>query len=549
MEDSYNVVIKNGRQQEAAEVDMSANLKTDAIREFDPGNRQYSTYLSDAAAAGSVDYDTLENLAISPQSSLDKTVQIIRICRQYTNKNDIIGATVEAIENNLNTDIRLVYKAPKRGSVKKTDIEAAKVLIDDFNEQIKLDKLIAKAVLTTFIDGTFISYMRKKDNEYVVDYYPVGAAVEVSDYDIGGDPYVVVNMKSLRDALQKTYPKTKKRKALFFEDMAKEIQANYPDEVQKAYHDAEAYAILNVENTGVLRINNQNKKYGLSPIFRAMYPILMLEAFDKADRTNAKARAKKIIALLMNKEILGEHYERDSYAEQAYAHKNFLDAWRQDTVVSTMPATVRDVKYVEPKVEMTSADTINYYRQRAMATLGVTFLLDGGSSSSAVANISLKQLMKRINKISRQLEEVVEKWYKIVLRDNGLDPSLAPTITVIDSEMLEMSMKTDLANTLFTKLNCSYETAFETLGMSLEDEKIRREKENKEGIEDIFAPRVNTFTTSGTHSGGSSATGNGPARGSDNHGGRPAANDDDSIDPEKRDYDAQRYADKKNGGG
>lgn len=557
----FDVTIPEEKKEELAspEVELSyAKKKQDAAVLYDPTNRIYATYLNEGSDSNTIDVDLLDQYAVSPQSDLTKTRAIINICRVYVNKNDIIGLTVEAIENNINTEVRLSYRSPQKGVARKSDIEKAKELVADFNKKINIRDLITRTILTTFVDGTFIAYLRKIEKgdefDYTVDFYPVGTAI-ISDYDIAGEPCVLIDMNTLRGALQKTYQKTRKRKAVFFDNIEQEIKETYPDEVYRAYKDNEAYAKLNVENSGVVRVNRQNKKYGLSCIFRSLYPILMLEAFDAADRSNAKARAKKIIAQIMNKEILGPDYDRDAYADMAFAHQNLLDSWKQKTVVTTAPPHVKEITYVEPSVEMTNIETVNYYRQRAMSTLGITFLMDTKGTSMGVANISLKQLMKRINKISTQLEAILVKWYRIMLRDNGLDPALAPTVSIIDSEMTEMNMKLDLVNTLFGKLNCSYETAFETLGLSLEDEKIRREKENEEQLEMTFAPRLTPYTVSGNSSGGSTASGWRPGykaptfnSNTDGHGGgRPA--DQNTETPDKQAYDQMYYENKVNGAG
>ena len=82
-----------------------------------------------------------------------------------------------------------------------------------------------------------------------------------------------------------------------------------------------------------------------------------------------------------------------------------------------------------------------------------------------------------------------------------------------------------IVDTLFTKLNCSYETAFEMLGVSMEDEQIRREKENNEKIDQIFSPRQTAYTTTGASNTG-------------NAGGRPAGEDEAKED--KQTYDKER---------
>ena len=110
----------------------------------------------------------------------------------------------------------------------------------------------------------------------------------------------------MKSKLSKAYLKLKKNnKPLFFKAIEDEIKNNYPPEVYKAYKDNEQYAKLDYRFTGIIRVNNQNKKYGLSPIFRALDSIRMLEQFDDTDEVNAKANAKKIIIQLLRKEIMG----------------------------------------------------------------------------------------------------------------------------------------------------------------------------------------------------------------------------------------------------
>lgn len=547
LEENFTVNLKPeaeaAAQTEEDTIDLAYRKKVKtAVDEFDPANRTFSVYLDDSETPSSVTYKRLDELAKSPQSSLSKTQEIIKLCRWYANKNDIIGITVESIDNNVNTEVRLSYKSPKRGKVKKTDVESAKLLIDSFNEKIDLPSFIHRAVDTTYLEGNFIAYVRKigegETTDYVVDYYPLGTVL-ISDYEVGGIPYVLVDMTKLKSALNKTYTTTRKRVPLFYKNLEEEIKATYPPEVYDAYKNNENYAKLNVEQSTVIRIDNQNKKYGCSPIFRALYPVMMLEAFDTADRSNAKARAKKIIVQLMNKEIMGPDYTRQTLGEQAYAHKNFLDAFKQSTALVTPPASVKQIGYVEPKVEMTSIETVNYYRMRAMSTLGISFLMDSGAQSLSIANISLEQLMRRINRITQQLEATLKRWYKVVLRDNGLSPELAPDVQIVDSEMLKTSMKIDLVNLLFNKLNCSYETAYDILGLSLEDERIKREAENRDSIGEVFAPRATAYNTGGGGSSGG-GTGNG-SNGNDGNEGRETEVPDDPKKEAKQEYDKNRH--------
>ena len=168
------------------------------------------------------------------------------------------------------------------------------------------------------------------------------------------------------------------------------------------------------------------------------------------------------------------------------------------------------------------------YTTSAMQSLGIGFVSD--SSNVGTARLSVEQLMRTINSISEQLESILFDYYRIVLEKNGIDPAFAPHISIVDSEQLSADVKRALSSYLYTTLNCSLETALEVVGLDIDDERIRREHENSEKMESIFFPRATGYTTSGS---GSSSSGGG--------GGRPITGND----PDKTDYDQQRYQDMK----
>jgi len=339
-------------------------------------------------------------------------------------------------------------------------------------------------------------YLRSKNDNYVVDHYPLGV-VEVSDYEIDGEPCLIVNVNELKSRLQKVYKKTKKGKGLFFDKIEDEIKGQFPFEVYDAFINKDTYAKLDMKRSGIMRVNNMNRKYGVSPIFRTIKSSIMLDTFERTDRINAKAKGKKIIFQKLHKEILGEKFDRKDFSEMSYAHSSFMDAWKNETVIYTGSAFVEKIEYIEPKVESTNINNVNYYRSKIMTALGIGFLNQDSKQSFTASQISITELMKTINKISEQLEDVIEKWYKVVLEENGIPLEFCPKIQLIDSEELDKDLKLKLAELLYSKFNASYETAFGFLGINVEDEKQKRLKENEEGYQDIFTPRLTAYTNSG----------------------------------------------------
>lgn len=498
-----------------------------ALSVYDPKNDNYSVYLNEGASPSkSLSIDEIDDLLTNTQNDLSKVLKINAYNRKLINKNDIVGKTVESIDTNINTDVKISYTGLQDGRNKKKQLEACKNLIKDVNEGIKINQLIRNSITTSYVEGNWISYLRhdNKDN-YTVDIYPLGVC-EISDYNVNGEPVVLFNIADLRNRLSKAYKRNKNNKPLFFENIEEEVKANYPKEVYEAFIAKEKYAKLDPKYTGVIRINNLNRKYGVSPISRAYTDLSMLDTFADTDRINSKAKGKKIIHQKMRKEVMGQDYNKDYFAELSYAHQNFMQSWKQSTVVVTSPPTVESIAYVEPSVEMTSKDTYNIYRSKVLSTLGIQFLMDTGSQSVSTASISVTQLMRTINSISEQLENILRKWYRQILMDNGFPIEYCPTIQVIDSEALDFEMRKSLATTLYTIFNGSMATSLELLGIDISDEKEKRKKENDEGFDsEIFYPRASTYTTSVKD-----------AKTVDNKGGRPADSDNET----KQQYDKNR---------
>lgn len=499
--EDFDVIIASKADDETIIVTSASELtkqQTIAMSVYDPKNDNYSVYLNEGVTPSkTLSIDEIDDLLTNPQNDLSKVQRINAYNRKLINKNDIVGKTVESIDTNINTEIKIIYGRAEEGRNKKKQLESCKNLIKDANEGMKTKQLTRNAITTSYIEGNWIAYLRHDDpTNYTVDVYPLGVC-EISDYNVNGDPIVLFDINNLRSRLNKTYKKNKKNKALFFNSIDEEVKANYPREVYEAFVAKERYAKLDPKYTGVIRINNLNRKYGVSPITRAYVDLNMLDTFADTDRINSKAKGKKIIHQKMRKEVMGQDYNKDFFPELSYAHSNFMNAWRQSTVVVTSPPTIESIAYVEPKVEMTSKDTYNIYRSKVLSTLGIQFLMDTGTQSVSTASISVTQLMRTINSISEQFEDILKKWYRQIIIDNGFPLEYVPEVHVIDTEQLEMDLRKDLASLCYNTLNASLETCYGLVGLDIRDEAEKRKSEKDKGYDEIFTPRMTAYTNSG----------------------------------------------------
>lgn len=505
-------------------------ILSSAIKDYEDIYRKglYSSFLENKSA--SVQHPTINfinNLANDPQSDLNKIKQINALVKQYVNKDDIIGKVYESIQNYVSTDYTIDAPdniSPNTSKDNMTDIQN---IISDFNNKVNVDRLLRNGIPMSYLEGTYILYLRNDNNgNYVIDKYPLGVC-EVTEYMYNGDPIIAFDIDELKRRLKPSSRKKKNGKSLFFNDISEIIKNNYPSEVVEAYNNKEKWVALNPKRVGLIRVNNLDELYGLSPVFKALKPALMLETIEKADENTIKAKSKKIIHQGLRKELGGSEGNRKAFAEAAHAHKELANAFRQDTVLYTSQHWVDFVKYVEPTVETTDEKTLNFYRSKVFTALGVSFL-DSYNSSINVSNISIEALMKMINAIGEQFESVINKFYRAVLGDKGFNEELSPTIRILDSEVLNFEIRKSLAEFMYTKLNCSIKKAYEIMGVAnVESELKQRELEDENGWNNVFAPHESFYTQS------------------NNKGERGKPKGDES---DKQEYDAERNKLLKKGG-
>ncbi len=515
IDDNTYVITSQKNAQEALEKAMYDYKNKDNFR---------STYFNETGSPIKFSIDDIDTLALNSQADIKKIIQINNIIRFFINKNDILGKVYEAIETNVNPEIQLIYN--DISDEDKEVIETVGKIISEFNEKIDIDKLIVDSIPMAYLEGNYIFYLRKdsKKSKYQIDYYPLGVA-EIADYNEGGEPYVWININELTSRLNKIYRKNKKNQPYFYKDINEEIKATYPSEVYKAYENREQYAKLDIQNSGVIRINNLKRKYGLSPIFKSLKPVIRLENIELSDDKNTLVRGKKIIFQKLAKELIMSDKNTTNinwYDAQAKAHTDLmLSLSASGTSVYTGLPWTEEVKYIEPTLERTNVQNKNQLRNEIMTSVGISYLsVDKGSFGAA--QVSITELMKLINKISLQLEKILYKFYQGVLIDNGIDIKYCPKVKVIDSEKLSAELSMQLARMLYSELNASLKSVYSVLGYDIETEAKQRKEENELGYDKIFKPRMTAFTNNGDN-------------GADT-GGKPKSNKDKTRQEYDDDY-------------
>ena len=501
--------------------------------DFEQKRHTYSRYLGgeENVSNNTLTLSDIDDYADNPQNSLEDIKNINNIVKRYVNKDDIIGKVYECVQIYTNTQFSLKYSTlinDKNKNKNKLD-KTVKPLIDKFNHKVNIEKFIKDGTLESFLNGNFISYLRtdKKSGRAVIDYYPL-SIVEITEYTIDGEPAVLFNIDTLKSKLRPKSRKKKNGQDIFFDKVEQIVKENYPAEVYDAYMKNEKYALLDPKRVGVVRINNLGGLYGLTPIFKALKPALMVENIENADETIVRVRAKKIVHQKLRKEVSGTDYNKKGLDEMRYAHNNLISAWKNKTVLITTPWYVESIQYVSDDTPLTDTDTFKTYRSRVFNALGINFM--DTEADLNLSNVSIKDLMKTIDKIAEGISDVINKYYKLLLEENNVDISFAPEIQISTSELLSLEMRQALVTFLHTTLGASYDTCYNILGVSSANtEAIKRQEEKETGIEEALTPHANFYNQ--TKDGTTKNT-----EGTNQGNGRPKAKEE----TKKQKYDAVR---------
>lgn len=460
-------------------------------------SKQYSVHTNDDSNQNTLTLDYINELANGIHSNIKNLQAANQLIIKYVDSDGSMGYAYSVIRANTPTNYKLVYDSELLGEEPTEKVEKIKALVNNFNRTIKIKRFIREAEAAAYLEGNVPVVLRITKNGYAVDFLPLSVAYP-SGYKFNGDPILEVDVNALKTKLSKTYKRTKKNKAIYFENIKKEIEANFSKEIYDAYNAGEQYARIDPNYGDCITVNSLGRKFGVSPLFRALRPLVVLNNIESADVSDSKARSKKIIFQKLRKELMGTSGDRKGFAEQAHAHQALTQALKTNLCAYTAPPFVESLEFVSSKVNNDDASRqLSQYMTKYLQALGIDFV-DTEVGNYAGVNVSITQIIRMINCIKGDIERVLNKFYATLLEANGYDPNLAPIIEIDDAETMEMEMRIELAKFIYGTLNASRETAFKMAGLNLNDEKIKREAEKNENLDDIFQPRLTAYTNSGT---------------------------------------------------
>ena len=511
-----------------AEIQKRTNeILSAALNRYGNSAKQYqsSVFTADDSNNNELTIDKINTLANGIHSTLANVTESNTYILRMLDTNPLFGLAYSIFYAVINTNYRLIYSNPYGVETNENILQEVRDLIDAFNNDVSIEDVIRNTLSGVYTEGNYVLYLELDKNKLPqIQNFPLSFCYP-SYYMSGNDRVLEFDVNKLKNKLRKTYTKTKKNKAVYFENIEKEIKANYPAEVYQAYKAGEKVVKLDSRYGKCLTINSYGRQFGVSPLFKALKSSIVIDNLIKADIAASKSRSKIIIFQKLSNKLLGDKGEKRGLAEQELAHQQAAQALQTSSCLYTAPAFVESIEYVQPNNNNKEAvDMMKQYNTQLLNALGISFY-DSESATGTSVTVSYNGLLKIVNSISESLSKIISRFYQEVLEFYGYDRQLAPIFKICPAEELDLDKKIELAKMLYTTFNCSLQTSLEYVGINVEDEVARRQSENDNGTYSIMFPRATSYNTT-----------------ENNQGGRPAGDNLEGMGKQTYDKDYNKNA-------
>ena len=220
-------------------VQRTDEILAEALRGYNTANRKYqqSVFIDETSSNAELTIDRLNTLATGIHNTLANVISANEIILKILDTNPLFGLAYSILCSVINTDYKLIYANPYNIKTDEKEMNEIRACIEAFNNDIEIKEVIKNAISGSYLEGNYVLYLSLDKNKVPqIQNFPISLCYP-SYYMSGNDRILEFNVSDLKNRIRKTYPKTKKNKAVYYESIGKEIQANYPDEVYKGYTD------------------------------------------------------------------------------------------------------------------------------------------------------------------------------------------------------------------------------------------------------------------------------------------------------------------------
>lgn len=423
----------------------------------------YGAYFKENFEVGGSPRDyNLEPMFRDPQGHID---DIVSLSKYYYNKVGIIMRVINIVRDFGATGYSIEY--PTRN-------KKAKELVKEFEKRVDLKSVIKDMVFEIGLTGNCAGYNRENKR---IDVYPI-TKVEVSPLIVNNNP-VLIYINDIMDHFDAMSDDEEKLISL--------LKKSYPDEIAQGIARGQERIVLNDDNSFFVKTNSSRyEAYGVPFILTAFDELAHKTVLKEAERSTATAIIDKILMMQV-----GDEDNKPKDTDIKFYHR-LLDG-KKGSVRITVPYHV-DLKWIEPETDIFGKSKFEQVDQDILNALGVSLTLirgEGGGNYSE-AFISVEGLTKIIGNIRYQIPDVVNRWFRKLLLDNGVPEKHTPEFR-FEAIEIDKNARLELIQWMFEHAGLPFETLYEEHGMNYTAVKMKREDENKDKTEETFKLRQQPF--------------------------------------------------------
>lgn len=367
--------------------------------------------------------------------------------------------------------------------------EKTRKIYDDFYEKIRLREKLSSIILEYW----------KYANVFVYIHHGVPITLPVTKCKIGniafnGEPIVDFDCQSVyNEWRQKNYTI---KENWIKDNQLEEYFKGYPDEVMQALNRGEQYAQLNPKYTKVLQAEKEGWQRYAIPFISACLPALAKkELINKYEIAQINLGIHSFVHVRYGDEKKGADILPE--INQLRETRNvFSRAMNNFPLAVTNQLAKAEV--VQPDLDnLFQFDKYRDVNNDILAAGGISGLLVAGLSTDgstfASAQVSMQTAASRIEACRDEICELMNKINVCIQEElsNGhaYNVSQVPSFEFMPLDMAGKKALREACKELWTSGVVSTQTMMTMHGYSLEREKAQREKEAKDGTDEILIPR------------------------------------------------------------
>jgi hypothetical protein len=361
--------------------------------------------------------------------------------------------------------------------------ETVKKKYMDFYDEIDLNCLVRDIFNDFYIYQNLFGYKR----DGWIDLFAPWR-IRISSISQNGNPVLEF---CVTEILNKGYTITDEK----FLDSVALSYSGYPQEVQDGIRDGRCWIQLDPNRTFAIQATKSRwEKFATPIICEALRPLGKKQLISDFENSQLLNGTKSFLEVRVGNKDGAKDVNSNILDDVENIYKAALNGFPLATVSWQVSSEWKNLD-TKSLFDQNKYSTVNTEILSCIGISNAVVTGDGGSGSYAQASINLSTLTKRIEDAQSKVTEFINKLNKEKALEWRIAENRIPKFVFLPLNLQSDENYRNEAFKLYTQGMLSKQTLLESLDYSFEEEKSRKEKENKDKLDEVFTIPMNPNTT------------------------------------------------------